>query len=264
LRFGTVISFLLSLLVQVGFPFALALYYRRRTRASWHVFAYGVLVFAAFQLFTWLPISIYLDATVSPRLGSGWPAFFWMMALAFTTSLVEEVGRWCGYRYLFPRGGFRLTWRNGIMYGLGQGSLETVILIAGLTFVYFVAYLILSNVDLNALMQALGSEADASLREQIAAIVNTSWEQPLIVALERVLAMVHQIAWALLVMQTIIQRQKRWLGFAVLYHLSIAVIVPGLARLAGFGLAEAANVLLALVSVWIILKLREAFPTVER
>lgn len=264
MRFGTVIAFLISLLVQVGLPFALVLYYRRRTRASWQVFAYGALIFAVFQLFTWLPISIYLDATISPRLGSGGPAFLWMMALALTTSLVEEIGRWCGYRYLFPRGGFRLTWRNGVMYGLGHGSLETVILIAGLTFIYFIAYLILSNLDLNALMQSLGSEADASLREQIGAIVATSWEQPLIVALERILAIPHQVAWSLLVMQTVIQRQKRWLGFAVLYHLSVAVIVPGLARLAGFALAEAANLLLATVSVWIAVTLRNAFPTPER
>ncbi len=264
LRFGTIISFMLSLAMQVGFPFALAIYYRRRTRTSWQIFVYGALVFAVFQLFTWLPISVYLDAVMSARLESSGAAFLWMMALALTTSLIEEFGRWCGYRYLFPRGGFRLTWRNGVMYGLGQGSLETVILIAGLTFVYFLAYIILSNLDLNALMQSLGSEASPALREQIAAIVATSWEQPLIVALERILALVHQVAWALLVMQTIIQRQKRWFGFAVLYHLSIAVIVPGLARLSGFVLAEGVNILLALLSVWIIVKLRNAFPTVER
>jgi len=250
--------------VQVGFPFALAIYYRRRTRVSWHIFAYGALIFAVFQLFTWLPLSVYLDAAISARLEAGWPAFLWMMALAFTTSLIEETGRWWGYRYLFPRGGFRLTWRNGVMYGLGQGSLETVIFIAGLTFVYFVAYLILSGLNLSALMQSLGSEASPALKEQVGAIVATSWVQPLTVALERVLAMVHQVAWALLVMQSIIQRQKRWFGFAVLYHLSIAVIVPGLARLAGFAVAEVANILLALLSAWITIKLRNAFPTLER
>ncbi|MFO7619275.1 MAG: YhfC family glutamic-type intramembrane protease, partial [Thermoplasmata archaeon] len=125
LRFGTIIAFIISLLVQVGFPFALAIYYRRRTRVSWQIFVYGALVFAVFQLFTWLPVSVYLDAVVSARLQSSGAAFWWMMALALTTSLIEEFGRWMGYRYLFPRGGFRLTWRNGVMYGLGQGSLET-------------------------------------------------------------------------------------------------------------------------------------------
>jgi uncharacterized membrane protein YhfC len=264
LQFGVIISFIFSLLVQVGLPLALAIYYRRRTRASWQIFMYGALVFAVFQLFTWLPISVYLDATVAARLGSGWGPFLWMMALAFTTSLIEEFGRWCGYHYLFPRGGFRLTWRNGVMYGLGQGTLETILLIAGLTFVYFLAYLILSHLDLDLLLQSLGTDATSNLREQIEAIVATSWEQPLIVALERILALAHQVAWALLVMQSIIQRQKRWFGFAVLYHLSIAVIVPGLARLAGFATAEGVNIALATLSLWIILKLRNAFPTPER
>jgi len=263
LQAGTVVAFIVSLVIQVGAPLALTLRFRRRTRAPWQLFAYGALVYAVFQLFTWLPISVYLDAIMSSRLGTGWGPFLWLMALAFTTSLIEEVGRWCGYRYLFPRGGFRLTWRNGVMYGLGQASLETVLLIAGLTFVYFLAYLVLSRLDLDALFLSLGNEASPALRPQIEAIVATSWAQPLTVALERILAMAHQVAWASLVMQSIIQRQKRWFGFAVLYHLSIAVVVPGLAQIAGFALAEAANIMLGLLSLWITFQLRNVFPTEE-
>jgi len=77
------------------------------------------------------------------------------------------------------------------------------------------------------------------------------------VALERVLALPHQVAWALLVMESLASRQKRWFGFALLYHTSVAVIVPGLAQLAGFAVAETVNLLFAGLSVWIILKLRD-------
>jgi hypothetical protein len=65
------------------------------------------------------------------------------------------------------------------------------------------------------------------------------------------------VAWALLVMESLISRQKRWFGFALLYHTSVAVIVPGLAQLAGFAAAEGINLIFAGLSVWIILKLRE-------
>lgn len=253
---GTVIAFVISLLLQVSFPLAVTLYYRRRTRAPWSLFIYGGIIFAAFQLFTWLPLSIYVDVVLGERITSAMGAFVWLLALAFATALVEETGRWIGYRYLFPRGHYRLNWRNGVMYGLGHGSVETLFLIAGLTFINLLAYLLLSRMDMDMILQSLGAEATPALQSVLGAILSTSWEQPLVVALERMLMLAHQVAWSLLVMQSLYSRQKRWFGFAVLYHTSVAVIVPGLARLSGFALAEGANVLLAVLSVWIILKLR--------
>jgi uncharacterized membrane protein YhfC len=263
LRASTVVSFLISLVLQVGYPLALALYFRRRTRVPWAIFAYGAIIFALFQLFTWLPLSVYLGTVLDPRLDSEVKAFVWLLALALVTSLIEEAGRWVGFHYLFARGGHKLTWRNGVMYGLGHGSLETILLIAGLTFVYFVAYLVLSRLDLNQLVQSLGNEASPTLRETLQAIVNTSWTQPLLVALERILALPHQVAWSLLVMESLVCRQKRWFGFAVLYHSSVAVIVPGLARLLDLPVAEGVNILLALFSLWLIYKLRVVLHATE-
>lgn len=256
MRANTILAFVASLLVQVGCPLAVTLYYRRRTRTPWQPFLYGAGIFAAFQLFTWLPLSVYLDAVVGSALTTeGW-AFVWLLALALATSLVEELGRWWGYRHLFPRGSYRLTWRCGVMYGLGHGSLETMLLFAGLTFINFLAYLILGRLDLNGLIRSMGPEAPFALRNALQAIVDMSWDQPLVVALERVLALPHQVAWSLLVMESLVYREKRWFVFAVLYHSSVAVIVPGLARLFGFLVAEGANGVLALLSLWIILKLR--------
>ena len=256
MRIATAFSFIIALLLQVGYPLAVTLYYRRRTHARWQLFVYGAMVFAIFQLFTWLPLSVYLDAVVEPLLTSELQAFVWLLAMALTTSLIEELGRWWGYRYLFARDSFAWTWRNGVMYGLGHGSLETVLLIAGLTFVSFLAYLVLGQADLSALAQSTGAESSLAFRDALQAIADASWVQPLIVTLERILALPHQIAWALLVMQSLVYRQKRWFGFAVLYHSSVAVIVPGLARLFGFLVAEGVNFGLALLSVWVVLRLR--------
>ena len=256
MRANTIVAFVASLLVQVGYPLGVTLCYRRRTHTPWQLFLYGAGVFAAFQLFTWLPLSAYLDAVVGSTLTTEGGAFVWLLALALATSLVEEFGRWLGYRHLFPRGLHRLTWRSGVMYGLGHGSLETMLLFAGLTFISFLAYLVLGRLDLNGLVRTMGPEATSSLRDALQAIVDMSWDQPLVVALERVLALPHQVAWALLVMESVVYREKRWFAFAVLYHSSVAVIVPGLARLFGFGVAEATNAILALLSLWIIVRLR--------
>jgi len=256
-RIDTIVAFVVSLFLQVGCPLTAVLYYRRRTHASWELFAYGVIVFAVFQLFSWLPLSIYLDVVVGNRLDSGFWAFVWLLALALGTALAEEGGRWLGYRHLFPRGSFRLTWRNGVMYGLGQAFLETTLFIAGLTFVTFIAYILLGRFESGFVPQSSRPEASSSaFKEALQIIRNTAWHQPLMIALERILSLPHQVAWALLVMQSLVFSERRWFLFAVLYHTSIAIIVPGLARLSSFAVAEAANVLLALASLWIIVRLR--------
>ncbi len=254
---ATLLAFIVSLIVQVGYPLAAILYFRRRTRTPWPLYRYGALIFAVFQLFTWLPLNAFLDVVWGEQLQSEWGAFFWLMATALMTVLVEEGGRWLGYRWLFSRGNYRLTWRNGVAYALGHNAIETMWLFAGLTFIGFITYLIIGRLDPLTLAQQMSPEASAAEVAMLYDLATVSWTQPLTVALERILALPHQVAWALLVMESLASRQKRWFGFAVLYHTSIAILVPGLARLAGFGVAEAVNLALAGVSIWIIVRMYE-------
>ncbi|MFP3896061.1 MAG: YhfC family glutamic-type intramembrane protease [Anaerolineales bacterium] len=253
---NTIAAFIVSLLLQVGCPLVAVLYYRHRTHARWELFAYGAIIFAVFQLFTWLPLNAYLNVVVGDTLESDLWAFMWLLATALGTALAEEGGRWLGYRYLFPRGSFRLTWRNGVMYGLGQAFVETALFIAGLTFMTFMAYIFLGRLDPQLVSRSSSPETSAAFQETLETIRNTAWRQPLTIAVERLLSLPHQVAWALLVMQSLVFSERRWFLFAVLYHASIGIIVPGLARLSGFFIAEAVNVLLALASLWIIIRLR--------
>ena len=261
LRFTTVLAFLFSLVVQVGFPLGAALHFRRRTLVHWTPFFMGALVYALFQLFTWLPLSTYLDAAVGAGIASEARAFVWLLAMAFTGSLLEEVGRLWGYRALFSRTDEGLSWQNGVMFGLGHGAVESMLLIAGLTFVYLLAYMALNLLGPDAIIASVSSEGSPAFHEALQNIIEATWVQPAVVAFERVVGVVHQVAWALLVMQSLVSRQKRWFGLSVLYHASVAVIVPGLARLFGFSVAEAANAALAVLSLWIIISLRAAVAT---
>ena len=151
----TIIAFIISLIVQVGFPLGITIYFRRHVRASWRVFFAGALVFALFQLMTWLPLSAYLDIVVGATHEGETSAFLWLLTMAALTSLIEEGGRFWGYKVLFPRIEAELNWENGVMYGLGHASVETMILIAGLTFVYLLGYLLIGFVGPNTAMEAL-------------------------------------------------------------------------------------------------------------
>ena len=257
MRTGTIIAFIISLLIQVSLPLAVTLLFRRWLRPPWVLYIYGALIYAVFQLFTSMPLNVYLDTVLGARFSTKFEwELIWLMSSAGLSALIEEGGRWLGYRYLFPKAKAKLTWRNGVMYGLGHASVETLLLFAGLTFVTLLAYVVLGQLDLDAIAQSMGAEGSPALIEALHEIQNMNWTQPLVVAAERVLALPHQVAWALMVMASQIHRRKRWFVFAVAYHVSIAVIVPSLADLAGFGVAEGVNLVLAVLSLLIITKLR--------
>ena len=255
LQASTVISFCFSLLLQVGYPIYVVLAYRRRTGAPWQVFAYGAVAYALFGLFTWLPLSVYLDTVLGNLYDSSIWAFSWLLAMALATSAIECLGRYWAFGTLFSRGGYRLNGCNGVMYGLGHGVLESLLLIAGLTFVNLLAYVALHRLGSGAVLESLGAQANPALSSALHDILDARWHQPLVVGWERILALPHHVAWSLLVMQSRVSRQKRWFGFAVLYQSSVAVIVPGLARLLGFVIAEGVNLTLAALSLWIITRL---------
>ncbi|NLD43825.1 MAG: YhfC family intramembrane metalloprotease [Chloroflexi bacterium] len=259
----TILAFFFSLVVQVGFPLSVVLYFRRRTLAHWAPFFMGALVYVIFQLFTWLPLSTYLEAVAGAGLQEGFGAFAWLLAMAFVGSLLEETGRLWGYRVLFSRTGEGLTWPSGVMLGLGHAAVESMLLIGGLTFVHLLAYVALNLLGPEAIITSVTADATPAFREALQAIADTTWAQPVVVAFERIVGLVHQVAWALLVMQSLVSRQKRWFSFSVLYHASVAVIVPGLVRLSGFPLAEAANALLAGLSIWIIVSLKKTAAAPE-
>ncbi len=248
---STVLAFALSLVIQVAAPLAAVLVARRRGPIRWKPFAYGALVYGLFQLLSWLPLSVFLDVVVGARLSSPELSFVWLLALALGTAVVEEGSRWLAFRYLFPRGGLKLTWLHGLGFGLGYAAVETMFLIAGLTFIYLLAYLALHAFGLPDATLAASPAVTREFVRELETIMATDWTQPMVVAAERLMALPHQVAWTLLVMESLVSRQKRWFGFAVLYHLTVAVVVPGLARLLGFGIAELVNLGLCAVSVWL-------------
>jgi len=251
----TVLAFVVSLALQVLAPVGLAIWLRRRIGGSWRAFALGAAVFVVFQLCTWQPLSTYLDQAIGSLLTDPTRSFVWLVAMAGAGALLEEGGRWIGYRWLFPKLQLTLEPPDAMMVGLGHAAVETSLLIAGLTFLHLVLYLLLRSVDATHLLSSLGAEPQEELISTLTSLAATRWYDPLWMALDRALSLPHQIAWALLVAQSLLSKQKRWFAYAICYHWGVAVIVPGIVTLAGLPIAELLNTLLAGCSTVIALRL---------
>lgn len=121
-------------IVAIGFmllyPLALALIARTRLGVSWRYFGFGALIFLLFQILTRIPLTTVVGAVFGKQIKAS-PVLLWswLAVLVVTAGLFEEVGRYIGYRWLMRRED--KTWNKAVMYGLGHGGLESMLLVGG-------------------------------------------------------------------------------------------------------------------------------------
>src|SRR5947209_2703663 len=112
-------------------PFILGTIAHIKLAVGWKYFWFGALVFLVFQLLTRIPLVIVLADTVLAHLLRTSTAFIWtwLVILAVTAGLFEEVGRYVGYRLFMSRE--PKTWSKAVMFGLGHEGLESMVLVGG-------------------------------------------------------------------------------------------------------------------------------------
>jgi uncharacterized membrane protein YhfC len=248
----------LSAVFVMAFPLLFLGHARKRLGVGWKYLWFGALVFLVFQLLTRVPIFIGLQATVlALRLSSSIPfTWSWLVILAVTAGLFEEIGRYVGYRLLMRRE--PKTWSKGVMFGLGHEGLESVVLIGGQLVLPRVSVTLLSALPVNSLPAA---QLQTVLQQFAAINVQPIWF-PLLTAWERLWSFPLQVALAVLVLHVFLRQQLRWLGLATLLHALIDFVTAALPRALGQGttialLVEGIVCVFGLLGVRIIWRLRE-------
>ena len=187
-------------------PILAGLWWHRRSGATLRAFGAGALVFFVSQIILRLPWQIPLGRWVQEH--SEWLVAFLLFS-SFTAGLFEETGRWAGYRYLLTNERSR---RIGVMFGLGHGALEAILL-AGVP---------LAGLLVGWVMAARGlvpeGPALEALRQQIGAV--EFWKVQL-AALERASAIAVHVGLALVVLQVWMRGGMKWLALAILLHFAV-------------------------------------------
>ena len=187
-------------------PVIAAIWWHRRTGAVYRAFLYGAAVFFLFQIVLRLPWQIPLVA----RFGSN-PA--WQLPLlafsAFTAALFEEGGRYAGYRVLLRDA---WTMRVAVMYGLGHGGLEAMLLVG--------VNLVASAVTLH-LVSAGVIVTPRIVTAMHAVAAGYTPVAALAAVVERATAMAMHVGLSLVVLQAMVRSQWRWLALAVAIHFAV-------------------------------------------
>jgi uncharacterized membrane protein YhfC len=254
-----VASTIAAILLEIGLPLALALVARRRLGVGWRYFGYGALIFFLFQLISRVPLVQLAQTLMAPQLRESFALqMAWLAILALTAGLCEEIGRYIGYRWLMGRE--EKTWSKAVMYGLGHGGLESIVLVGGLTLIGLVNLLILPSI-----IGTLPAEQRALVEQQLAAVSGQPDWLPLLGAWERLWAIMFHVAMSVVVLQAF-RRGMIWLGLAILAHTMLNFVAVGLPLMLGMqGLAallvpEVVVTVAGLASLWVIWALRDPPP----
>jgi uncharacterized membrane protein YhfC len=253
-----VITTAMAVVFVIGYPLALGVIVRKKLAVSWKYFWFGALVFLVFQLLTRVPVVTVLQATVLMHLLLTSTAFtwIWLLILAITAGLFEEVGRYVGYRLLLRRE--PKTWSKAVMFGLGHGGLESIVVVGGQIVLTAINDVVLSTINVNSLPAAQRQ----GVIQLFAAINAEPFWFPLLAAWERLWTIPLHMALAVMVVQVFRRQQMRWLFLAILFHALVDFLAVAFPQAFGHSipitlLVEGIVCVFGLISVWIIWRLRE-------
>ena len=255
---GWIVATLVASLFAILYPLVLATIAHRRLKVSWKYFAYGVVIFLLFQVVSRVPIVTILGQVLAPRLKASTAFLYtWLAILALTAGLFEEVGRYIGYRWFMRRE--KKTWNKAVMYGLGHGGLESILLVGGLSLLTLVNVVVLSSINLSALPAA----QHAQVVQQLNAINAEPGWLPLLSAWERLWAIPAQVAFSVIVLQVFRRGSILWLGLAILAHAVFDFVTVAMVQLLGPGkistnlIVELVVSIFGLGALWVIWTLRD-------
>jgi uncharacterized membrane protein YhfC len=244
--------------LMVVIPLALGVWAVRRWKLDWGVFGLGALTFILSQVIH-IPFNQFVLAPLMERLGwfnaEGWP---WVMAallLGLSAGLFEELARYLVLRRISNR---VQIWSEGVLYGLGHGGVEAII-IGSFAFYGLFQALALRGGALEGLVSV--NQLD-TVRIQLESYWGMAWYEPLWATLERLSALAFHTMAALLVLLAIRERRKLWLVAAVLVHTLFNAVALVSVKALGIAVTEVILAGIALVFLWTVFRLRSRLAAI--
>ena len=164
--------------------------------------------------------------------------------------------RYAGYRVFMGRE--PKTWSKAIMFGLGHGGLESMLLVGGQIVLSLINIVILSVINVNTLPAA---QRQAVIQQFAAINAQPVW-LPLLAAWERLWTIPLHVALSVMVLQVFLRQRMIWLFLAILFHALVDFLAVAIPQAFGHTLTitllvEGVLCVFGLISLWIIWRLRE-------
>lgn len=210
---GTIVGIAFALCVSVGLPLLLIALVHKKMHATASTFFIGAATFFVFAM----TLEQVLHATVLSLFGETITGNIWLYGLygGVAAGLFEEAGRYIAMRYFMKS---RLSLPNALMYGVGHGGIEAM-LIVGLTSVNnLVTAFMINNGGIEGALNLMDEATRAATVEQLSALWTLPAYQFFLGGVERILAIALQMALSVIVYQAVKQGKMVYLLLAFAVH----------------------------------------------
>lgn len=208
----SIIFMVISVLICILMPVILVIYFYKRHKASLLAVLIGALVFVVSQLLIRIPLlSVLGKLQWYQDMSSN--IYLIALFLGLTAGLFEEIGRYFAMKLFMKK---TLSWKNAVAFGIGHGGIEAIVLV-GLTLVnYIVMSFMINSGAFDAMVAAtLPAEVAAQIRSML---IDTPVINFLAGGYERMMTMVIQIAFSVMVLYSVKFRKPLYLILAILLH----------------------------------------------
>lgn len=242
----------LSAILAILIPVICASYLRRQVRVPWLYFSAGILTFAGAQL-VHLPLNELLNRSgiIPANIEDNANLLIFSALLALTAALTEEVARIFGF-WIVKRA--RL-FEDGIMFGLGHGGLEVMIIGGVFTAAGAGTLWVVDAIDVWP--QGVSSEMMATLTRQLD-VLSSAPTFALAPLAERMIALFLHVSLSVLILIGFRKRNVFYWLLAVIYHLLVNLVaVYGAHRLDNPWLIEGLLAVMLAPGAYLLLRIRD-------
>lgn len=225
-------------LLAITIPVVLIVAWKMYTKRSLVPFWVGVMVFIAFsRMLEMIPHSLFLLSSNPVSKAINGNVVLYVIYAATVAALFEETGRYLAFRFVLTKHPNKET---AVTYGIGHGSIECI-LVLGVTYIQYYAYgQLINNGSMDKMLSAYkdSSQSVDALNQLITNIKGVTQMTCYMADLERISAMMVQVALSILVFQAVYVAGKKYMYWvavalhflmdvpAALYQKSVLKLLP--------------------------------------
>jgi len=231
--------YLITIIVEIGLPVALAVWLLRKYSSSWMLIVTGMITYAISELIH-IPalngLKLLFSNGTLPTPAAQWVPLLNGLVIGLLAGLVENILRWVGFKV---NGKNSKPFRSGVALAIGHGGVELALV--GILIAVNLGSVLFYNAGAQIAKGVATSTVQATL-QQIASYWASPWYYSPISLFEHLVTFTLQFVASFMVWRAVAQRRPLWLLLAVLYQTVNEGIVTFLSG-QGWGLWEIEGIL---------------------
>lgn len=238
---GMTLTALLSILV----PVILLIVWKKKKKADIAPFFIGAATFIVFSLILEsIMHQIVLKSSIGPAITGN--IFLYGLYGGLAAGIFEEAGRFVSMKLFMKKS---LNRENSVMFGIGHGGIESIIL-GGLSNVSnLVTALTISIMGIDALLAAVPEDLRSTTYTQLAPLWTTPATAFYLAAFERMAAICIHLCCSYIVFRAVSDKKISRLFLAILIHAFVDSVIVIINSLAGMWASEGALAAMVIVLI---------------